>query len=199
MDVATALDWLQSTNMAVLIRDSLLLFPLLEAVHVIGLALVFGTIAIVDLRLLGVASTNRPFQRLAADTLKWTGGAFALTAITGALMFTTNATVYFHNGYFRAKVALLALAAVNALVFELTSRRTVAEWDQDRSAPGAARAVAALSLVVWLGVIVTGRMIGFTATRAAVAAPAPAETNFEDLFGLPASSDPAQEPGKAPE
>jgi hypothetical protein len=200
MDLAPLLDWVQHTALAVQIRDSLLLFPLLESVHVIGLALVFGTVAIVDLRLLGLASLDRSFGRLAGDTLKWTLGAFIVAALTGALMFITNATVYFHNVYFRAKVALLALAALNALVFELTARRRVADWDAAAAGPPPiARAIATLSLVIWIGVIVAGRMIGFTATRSAAAAPAPVETNFEDLLGLPAAGDAAQPPGKSPE
>jgi hypothetical protein len=193
------LDWVQQTGLAVQIRDSLFAFPLLESVHVIGLAIVFGTVAIVDLRLLGLASLDRPFGRLAGDTLKWTLGGFVVAAVTGTLMFITNATVYFHNVYFRAKVVLLVLAALNALVFELTARRTVAEWDQAPSPPPLARAVATLSLVIWIGVIVTGRMIGFTATRAAATAPSPVETNFEDLLGLPAAGEPAQPSGKNPE
>jgi len=184
------LDWLQRTSLAVQIRDSLYAFPLIESAHVIGLALVFGTIAIVDLRLLGVASTHRSFQRLASDTLKWTWAAFALTASTGVLMFITNATVYFHNAYFRAKVVLLVLAAINVLVFELTAGRTVQQWDQAPSAPRLNRAIAAVSLVIWVGVIVTGRMIGFTTTRASLAEPAPIETNFEDLLGLPDAAPP---------
>ncbi|HWN84551.1 MAG TPA: DUF6644 family protein [Vicinamibacterales bacterium] len=193
------LDWVQQTGLAVQIRDSLFAFPLLESVHVIGLAIVFGTVAIVDLRLLGLASLDRPFGRLAGDTLKWTLGGFVVAAVTGTLMFITNAAVYFHNVYFRAKVVLLVLAALNALVFELTARRAVAEWDQAPSPPPLARAVATLSLVIWIGVIVTGRMIGFTATRAAATAPSPVETNFEDLLGLPAAGEPAQPSGKNPE
>src|SRR5262245_28823882 len=110
--------WLQETALAARIRDSLFLFPLLEAAHVIGLALVVGTIAVVDLRLLGLASTSRSVVRMASDTLKWTWAAFALTALTGSLMFTTNAVVYFHNVYFRSKIALLMLAGINAFVFE---------------------------------------------------------------------------------
>lgn len=188
MDIASALDWLQHTGLAVLIRDSLFAFPLIESAHVIGLALVFGTIAIVDLRLLGLASTHRPFQRLAADTLKWTWGAFVLTALTGVLMFITNATVYFHNAYFRAKAVLLVLAALNVLVFELTAGRTVKQWDQAPAAPPLGRVIATVSLVVWVAVIVTGRMIGFTVTRAAAEESAPVDTNFEDLLGLPAPS-----------
>ena len=187
MDILSILDWLQRTSLAVQIRDSLFTFPLLESAHVIGLALVFGTITIVDLRLLGVASTHRSFQRLAADTLKWTWVAFALTALTGSLMFITNATVYFHNAYFRAKVVLLLLSAINVAVFELTVGRTVQRWDQAPSAPRLGRAIAAVSLLIWVAVIVTGRMIGFTTTRASLAEPTPVETNFEDLLGLPAS------------
>jgi len=192
VDVAAVLDWLQRTSLAVQIRDSLFIFPLLESAHVIGLSLVFGTIAIVDLRLLGVASTSRPFHRLASDVMKWTWGAFALTALTGALMFSTNASVYFHNTYFRAKMALLVLAAINMLVFELTARRTIDRWDQAPSAPPFGRVAATVSLVIWIAVIAAGRMIGFTATRASVTGPsAPAEPNLEDLLGLPAAGDTA--------
>jgi len=190
VDIASLLEWLQETSLAVHIRDSLFAFPLIESTHVIGLTLVFGTIAIIDLRLLGLASTNRPFQRLAADTLKWTWVAFAVSALTGGLMFITNATVYYHNAYFRAKIALLALAALNMLVFEVTTRRSVAQWDRDASAPPLARVVAAASLVIWISVIVTGRMIGFTTTRATVAEPAPVEQNLEDLLGFPGESSP---------
>ena len=107
--------------------------------------------------------------------------------MTGVLMFITNAAVYFHNGYFRAKIVLLVLAAINVLVFELTAGRNVQRWDQAPSAPPLGRAVAAVSLVIWIGVIVTGRMIGFTATRASLSEPAPVDTNFEDLLGLPDS------------
>ena len=182
----TALDWLQKTAMAVHIRDSLLLFPLLESTHVIGLAIVVGTVVIIDLRLLGLATTHRAFSRVGADTLPWTLGGFAVAAVTGALMFSTNATVYFHNTWFRVKVLMLVVAALNALVFELTARRTLVDWDLRRTTPPMARAVAAISLVIWVGVIVAGRMIGFTATRATSNQTTPAqEPNFEDLLGLP--------------
>ena len=69
----------------------LYLFPIIESVHVIGLTMVFGTILIIDLRLLGLASSRRPFTAIAADVLRWTWLAFAVTATTGALMFVTNA------------------------------------------------------------------------------------------------------------
>jgi hypothetical protein len=186
VDVTPLLEWLQRTSVAIQIRDSLFTFPVLESIHVVGLALVFGTIAILDLRLLGVASTGRAVSRLMSDLLKWTWAAFAVTALTGGLMFSTNAVVYFHNTFFRAKMILLVLAGLNMLVFELTARKTIDRWDRASTTPSSAKVVAALSLVIWVGVIVAGRIIGFTATRAAtpVDETAPA-VDFEDLLGLP--------------
>lgn len=153
---------IEASGLATAIRNSLYLFPLIESAHVIGLTMVFGTIAIIDLRLLGVASTQRPFTAVASDVFKWTWIAFAVTATTGALMFITNANTYYQSAYFRAKMALLALSGLNMLVFEMTTRRSVCSWDRNAAAPAAGRAVAALSLVIWIGVIVLGRWIGFT-------------------------------------
>src|SRR5438093_5374604 len=150
---------LEASGLAGRIRDSLYLFPLIESSHVIGLTMVFGTIAIIDLRLLGLASTRRPFSRIASDIMKWTWAAFALTVTTGLLMFFTNAGVYYHNFYFRSKMTLLALAGINMLVFELTARRSVQRWDKDPAAPAAGRAVAVVSLVLWISIIFLGRWI----------------------------------------
>ena len=189
MDIGASLEWLVASGLATRIRDSNYLFPLLESTHVFGLALVFGTISIIDLRLLGIASTQRSFRRMASDILKWTWAAFALTALTGSLMFITNAPVYYHNSFFRAKMLLLALSGINMLVFELSAGRTIHGWDRAPSAPRAGKAVAALSLVMWVSIIFMGRMIGFTTSRAAVAPPPPAGVNFDDfLQGTPNES-----------
>lgn len=181
MDIAGAIASLEASRLATSIRHSLYLFPLIESVHVLGLTMVFGTILIIDLRLLGLASTRRPFTVIASDVLKWTWLAFAVTATTGLLMFITNAGTYYHNTYFRAKMALLVFSGVNMLAFELTARRSVHSWDRNAAAPAAGRAVAALSLVVWIGVIFLGRWVGFTSTSV----PTPAdEINIEELENL---------------
>jgi hypothetical protein len=180
MDISTFLASLESSGVATRIRDSLYIFPLIEATHVIGLSMVFGTIAIIDLRLLGVASTRRSFRRMASDTLKWTWAAFIVTAATGSLMFITNAGVYYHNFFFRTKMVMLALAGINMILFELSAGRTIHRWDKAASAPPAGRATAALSLVIWISIIFLGRWIGFTTTRATVG-PEP-EINFDNLF-----------------
>ena len=182
IDIDAFLKSVEATGFATRIRDSLFLFPMVESMHVVGLALVLGTIAVADLRLLGVASAQRSFQRISSDVEKWTWAAFALSALTGAFMFTTNARVYYHNFYFRTKMLLLALSAVNMLVFKWTAFRKVHDWDRAPSAPGVGRTVAVLSLVLWISIIFMGRMIGFTTSRAQVTPQTPPSVNFDDFL-----------------
>ena len=78
--------------------------------------------AIIDLRLLGLASVRRPFSKLASEIMKWTWAAFALTAATGLLMFITDAVAYSRNIQFRFKMSLLVLAGINMLIFNAHGR-----------------------------------------------------------------------------
>ena len=198
---------LEQTGLASSIRDSLYTFPILESLHVMALAVVFGTITIVDLRVLGLASAHRPFGRMSTELLRLTWGAFAVAASTGGLMFMTNARVYFHNTPFRIKMVLLALAGINMALFHLTAGRNVARWEKARSAPGIGRVTATLSITLWVAIIFAGRVIGFTTTGAEAketAAAAPPATNFDDFLTggpgatAPATSAPAPTTGAAP-
>jgi hypothetical protein len=195
MDINPFLKSLEATGVAASIRDSLFLFPVIEAIHVIGIALVFGTILIIDLRALGLASIGRRFDRMSADLMKWTWAAFVLTAITGALMFVTNAQVYTGNLFFQIKLALLALAGANMLLFQLTAGRTVNDWCEAPTAPTVGKVAATVSLILWISIIFMGRMIGFTITGAAVQEPPPSSVNFDDfLSGDPGAGPPAPPP-----
>jgi len=187
MDTAAVLEWLKSSHLATGIRDSLYLFPLLEAFHVFGLALVFGMTVILDFRLLGIASVRRPVTQVMSDIMKWIWLAFMLTAITGILMFITNADVYYHNFFFRTKMVLLALAGVNMVIFELTSGRVVHRWNKDATAPLPGKTAAILSLLLWITIIFMGRWIGFTTTKSQV--PQAPDVNFDELFTPPASNE----------
>jgi hypothetical protein len=180
MTITGVLAWLEASGLATRIRDSLYLFPFIESAHVIGLTMVFGTIAILDLRLLGLASTRRPFSRVASDILKWTWAAFALTVATGLLMFITNAGVYYHNFYFRSKMAMLLCAGINLAVFDRTAGQSIHTWDKEPAAPAAGKAAAVASLLIWIGIIFLGRWIGFTTTRAELKAEP--DINLEDLL-----------------
>jgi uncharacterized membrane protein len=194
MDISEVLKSIENTGIASSIRNSLYLFPMLESIHVIGLAIVFGTIAVIDLRLLGLASTNRPFRVVASDILKWTWIAFTITFLTGGLMFTTNATVYFHNSVFQAKMAMLLLAGLNMGIFELTTGRSSRQWDTSPSPPVAAKTAAVISLMLWISVIFLGRWIGFTTSRSITKDDAAPPINLEELF--PGAADDTASPGK---
>jgi hypothetical protein len=182
MEIAGLIAALEASGLATGIRNSLYLFPLIESAHVVGLTMVFGTILIIDLRLLGLASTQRTFTAIASDVFKWTWLAFVVTVMTGALMFVTNASTYYNSAYFRAKMALLVLSGLNMLAFELTARRSVHIWDRQAVAPAAGRAVAVLSLAIWIGVIFLGRWVGFTTSSVPV--PAGNEIDLEKLEDL---------------
>ena len=160
--VMALLTWMEATRLAEFMRESEWAFPAVESVHVIALALVIGTIAIVDLRLLGLASTNRAYSELAGQVLPWTWGAFVLAAISGVLMFIGQPRAYFDNVAFRIKFVLMLLTGINMLTFQLLTSRGAAEWDREPAAPLAGRIAATLSLVFWIAIVFFGRRIGFT-------------------------------------
>ena len=153
--------WLYDSPVATFIQESEWAFQALETVHVIAIALVVGTIAIVDLRLLGLASTQRPFAEIAKDCLKWTWAAFAVAVLSGGLMFTSNAVKYLGALPFRMKLLFLLLAGLNMLAFELITARDMAAWGRERPVPLAGKIAGALSLLLWLGTVTFGRWTGF--------------------------------------
>lgn len=153
--------WLEQTSVAALIAGSDYLFPLLEAVHVVGLGLVIGTMGIVDLRLLGLASTKRTVRDVASHMLPIAWSGFGIAAISGALMFSANATRYMENPPFQLKLIALLLAGINMAVFHQVTWRSIAVWDGAARPPGTARLAGAISLSCWIVVVFLGRWIGF--------------------------------------
>jgi hypothetical protein len=144
------------------IREYTGAFPWIESFHVLALTLVFGTIVIVDLRLLGVASHRRGARQLILDLLPYTWAAFALAVVTGSLLFASNAVAYAHNAPFLWKMAAIAAAGINMALFHLTAYRRIVDWDDALPPPLAARTAGMTSLALWVLVICLGRWIGFT-------------------------------------
>jgi hypothetical protein len=154
--------WQESTRIATVIRENELLFPLIESIHVLSIALVFGTIAAVDLHLLGFGSRERRMSELMAQLLPLTWAAFVVAAVTGTLLFCSNATVYGRNFYFNAKIVLMVLAGLNMLAFHLFVGRGAARWDASAGTPWGAKLAGGTSLAIWVAVVTCGRWIGFT-------------------------------------
>lgn len=153
-------EWLQGTSLAIAISEDW--FPFVESLHVITMAIVAGTIFIVDTRLIGLTSARLPFSYVSERLLPWTWGAFACSVVTGTLMFMANATSYYDNMPFRVKMVLLVLAGLNMLYFQKVTFRSVSAWDSGKP-PGAARFAGVLSISLWCAVIGFGRWIGFVA------------------------------------
>jgi cation transport ATPase len=155
--------WLYATAAGEVIRENESLFPWLEAIHVLAITLVVGSIAIVDLRLIGVSSLDRTVTRLTKDVLTLTWIAFAVALLTGVLMFISNAVNYAHNFYFQIKILLLVLAGINMLFFHFVVGRDVDSWGVSaQTTPLRARVAGGTSLLLWVGVVAFGRWIGFT-------------------------------------
>jgi hypothetical protein len=143
-------------------RTNVLAMPIVEALHVIAAATVFGTVLVVDLRLLGLPDLKRAVTRVSGEMLHFTWAAFGLAVITGVMMFAANANTYYGNTEFRIKLLALAAAGVNMAIFHFGAFRSVAQWDSNQVSPRAAKVAAALSILLWVGVIFVARWIGFT-------------------------------------
>jgi len=129
-------------------------FPVVESLHFMGFALSIGTIAIVDLRLLGLVLRRHAASELASDLERWTRIGLAVMLITGPLMFSADAVRYHYNPSFQFKMTCLAAA----LLFQFTVHRRAT---RSGTPPLLAKLAGGVSLALWTAVVAGGRMIAF--------------------------------------
>ncbi|MBL8642311.1 MAG: hypothetical protein JNK21_00145 [Rhodospirillaceae bacterium] len=153
--------WIGAQPFAVEIAESAWLFPIIESIHVLALALVVGSIAMVDLRLLGVVAVRTRVTERINHLLPYTWAAFTAAVVSGGLLFSSQAATYCANIHFQLKLGFLALAGINMAVFHLAGYRDVAKWDSDIKPPGSARIAGGVSLSLWVAIVCFGRWIGF--------------------------------------
>ncbi|HZM37092.1 MAG TPA: DUF6644 family protein [Burkholderiales bacterium] len=155
---------LEASGFGRAMREWLWLYPSVEIVHIVGIALLFGSIAVLDLRLLGV-SRVLPIRRLAAHVLPWTAASFLLIIPSGLAMFSAHATDFIQSGVFFVKMMLILAAGLNAALFHAITFRTADVWDSEEmrrlAPPTSARLAGALSLVLWISVIACGRLLAY--------------------------------------
>jgi hypothetical protein len=151
---------LQQSALGTAIQQSTWMFPTIETIHVFALAAVFGSIALVDLRLLGLVSKDRSVTVVTNELLPWTWGAFVVAAISGSLLFSSRAADYMHIWEFPTKFVFMALAGANMLVFHFITQKSISSWDIGKPIMGA-RVAGGLSLFFWVAVVFCARRTGF--------------------------------------
>lgn len=152
--------WLETSGLAVAMRQWLWLYPAVEIVHILGFVVVVGAGFYFDLRLLGLGR-GLPVSGLADHLLTWARRAFPVILVSGFMMFMAHATEMAENPAFRLKLLLILTAVVNAAAFHRWPFRSVARWDVAAATPGWARLAAVLSLTCWTGAIACGRLLAY--------------------------------------
>ena len=154
-------EWLANTRASVAISESTWVFPIVESVHVLGLCVFIGMIAMLDLRLLNATLRRVPVSDVVRRLLPWAFAGLAVMLVSGALTFLNAPVRYYGNIFFRVKMVMLMLAGLNAGIFHLGIYRKAADWDGERATPFRAKLAGALSLVLWAAIITAGRMIAY--------------------------------------
>ena len=152
--------WLETSGLATLMRQSQWLYPIVEIVHIVGFVTLVGSVAMFDLRVLGLTRTL-PVSDMARHLLRWSLASIVLVVPTGFMIIAAHATEFADNTAFRTKLALLVAAAANAILFHRTSFRSVADWNTSVRAPTSSRFAAGVSLAIWLSVISCGRLSAY--------------------------------------
>ena len=155
-------EWLESTSLAILIRESSYGFAIVVAIHILGLTLSVGTLLWVDLRLLGVSMRSLRVSAVYRDLAPWFLAGFTVMLVSGVTLFTAFATSAYVNVYFRIKIVALLLAGANALAFHVVTQRRSATWDDAPRPPATVRIAGLTSIVLWVSVILAGRMMSYT-------------------------------------
>ena len=160
----TPIGALEASGLGQAMRESLWLYPAVEIVHILGIALLFGSIAVVDLRLLGF-SRSISVRRLAGHVLPWSAAAFLLIVPSGLMMFIAHASDLIASPVFAVKMCLIMGAGLNAGLFHTIVFPSVEVWDSEEmrklGPPPSARVSAAVSLAIWISVIACGRLLAY--------------------------------------
>jgi hypothetical protein len=151
--------WLYDLPTSTALRESDVVFPLIETFHVLAITLIAGTIVTVDLRVCGLIFRGESLIRITRTLLPYTWYGFIVMVITGLPLFAAEAGKLYGNPAFRVKLLLLGLAGLNALLFHKTAFRALEDSERRGSTSLPARAFASMSIVLWSGIIVSGRLI----------------------------------------
>ena len=149
------IDWLASTSGSIALRESLYMYPWIESAHVLFIAIFFGTLLFVDLRLTGYGFKNLSISQMNAKILPLTIIGFILMSITGLLLFYALPIRNYQNLFFRIKLFLMLMAGINAWYFHRTMNRESKVWDKNSFIPFKMKMSATISLILCVIVIIS--------------------------------------------
>lgn len=158
MQIAHAI---QSIGFLTDFRESALVYPIVMSTHLSCIAVFGGMILMTDLRLLGVAMTDRPISEVVRKFCIWKRIGFCIMVTMGALLASSEAEKYSPNPFFWAKMTFLVLVGIHAIIFRPLVYNHPEELDKSPTIPGRAKMAGALSLFLWFGVLTFGRLIGY--------------------------------------
>ncbi len=162
MSVHNLMQWMADTEWSVGLHESRYAYTIIESVHVWTLCMFVGFAILLDLRLLGVTLKRVPVSQILARILPWTKVSFVLMVVSGVLLYYAIPLRTYHNVFFRLKVVLLVLAALNAWAFHKGPvYRRLVEWDTSAVPPRGAKIAGVVSLVLWAAIVFSGRMIAY--------------------------------------
>ena len=120
MSILDICQWLQDTRFGTSLRESIWMFPIVESTHVLALSISVGTLIWMDLRLTGTFMKKQPISKVSSSVLPWTLVGFTIMTITGILLFWCQAVKAYNSIFFKMKIIMLALAAINAIAYHLS-------------------------------------------------------------------------------
>ena len=153
--------WLDSQSWSTAIHESIYLYAWIETTHVVTLMVFLGMLFVIDLRMLGAIFPKVPASIIAQRLDKPMMIGFAMMLITGFLLYYAIPVRTTQSLWFRIKVVLLIVAGINAFLFRAKMQASSSSWDLDPIPPKRIRVGAMLSLVLWAGVVITGRTIAY--------------------------------------
>lgn len=161
MSIISMLEWIESTDLSTAIREGALPYPILGGIHLLGIALFGGMVLITNLRFLGWTMQRRAASEIVQQFRPWKRLGFGLVVISGLLLAWAEPQKLYRSPAFWIKIALFVLVGVHALVFRTGVYLDAAKLET--VVTPRAKLAAAISLILWAGLIFSGRLIAFDA------------------------------------
>src|SRR5215470_1920858 len=154
--------WVSDSSLSLAIRENVWLIPMIQISHIVAIAMIVTAAVMITARIAGVASRSQTMQEIAQRFLPWIWAGLIVLAPTGVVLIIAEPQRTLGNPTFWWKMAMLALAVGLTASFQVSLRRDAEPWEDRGQKAGARRIFAVSSVVLWLGIVATGRLIAYT-------------------------------------